>query len=102
MVQYPQAELLFQSEAIIGESALWRQETQTLCWIDIVKGEVHTYHVPTQEHQYFKTAQAIGAIVPVGTDAFVAAMATGFPLKVPAWYTGPHGEIRSMISLRPP
>ncbi len=31
-----------------------------------------------------------------------AAMATGFPLNVPAWYTGPKGATISIISLFPP
>lgn len=31
-----------------------------------------------------------------------AAMATGLPERVPAWYTGPIGERQSMISARPP
>src|SRR5262245_41200774 len=31
-----------------------------------------------------------------------AAVASGFPDSVPAWYTGPDGASRSMISARPP
>ena len=31
-----------------------------------------------------------------------AATATGFPLSVPAWYTGPAGASCSMTSRRPP
>ena len=31
-----------------------------------------------------------------------AAIATGFPDSVPAWYTGPSGAMYSMISRRPP
>ena len=78
MKTYPEAELVLDARAEIGESALWRSETQSLCWVDIVKGEVHTLRIPTMEHTFFTTAQAVGAVVPAQGGGFAAALATGF------------------------
>ena len=69
---------MLDARAELGESALWRAETGELHWVDIVKGEVHTLHMPTGKHTFFSTAQAVGAIVPVRGGGFAAALATGF------------------------
>jgi len=80
MKTYPEAELVLDARAVLGESALWRGETGTLHWADIVKGEVHTLEPETMKHTWFSTAQAVGAIVPAAGGGFAAAMATGFYL----------------------
>ena len=80
MRTYPEAELVLDAKAVLGESALWRAETGTLHWVDIVKGEVHTLNPETMEHSYFAVGQAVGAIVPAKGGGFAAAMATGFYL----------------------
>ena len=74
---YPEAELVLDTRAELGESALWRGETRSLCWVDIDMGEVHTLHLPTMEHTYFTTGQMVGAVVPA-RGGFAAALATGF------------------------
>ncbi len=80
MHRYPDAELLLDAKAVLGESALWRAEAQALHWVDIVKAEVHTLRLPSMEHTWFSTAQATGAIVPASDGGFAAALATGFYL----------------------
>ena len=77
---YQEAELALDAQALLGESALWRAETQSLHWVDIVQGEIHTLQWPGMQHQSFGTAQAVGAIVPVRGGGFAAALATGFYL----------------------
>jgi sugar lactone lactonase YvrE len=80
MKTYPEAELVLDARAELGESALWRAGTGTLHWVDIIKGEVHTLHPATMEHTFFSTAQAVGAIVPAEGGGFAAALATGYYL----------------------
>ena len=78
MKSYPEAELVLDARAELGESALWRAEAQAFCWVDIIKGEIHTLHIPTGKHTSIATAQAAGAIVPMEGGGFAAALATGF------------------------
>lgn len=80
MQQYPEAKPFFPAKAILGESTLWLANKQSLCWVDIVKGEIHTLHLPTMQHAFFGTAQAVGTIVPTNGEGFAAALATGFYL----------------------
>jgi sugar lactone lactonase YvrE len=80
MKTYPETELVLDARAELGESVLWRGESRTLHWVDIIKCEVHTLHLATMEHTFFSTAQAVGAVVPVAGGGFAAAMATGFYL----------------------
>jgi sugar lactone lactonase YvrE len=78
MKTYREAELLLDARAELGESVLWRAESRSLCWADIVKCEVHTLRLPEMEHTHFITAQAVGAVVPAAGGGFAAALATGY------------------------
>ncbi|MBN1777802.1 MAG: SMP-30/gluconolactonase/LRE family protein [Clostridiales bacterium] len=80
MKVYPEAELVLDAKAALGESALWRGEGRTLNWVDIIRCEVHTLELETMKHSYFSTAQAVGAVVPAAGGGFAAAMATGYYL----------------------
>ena len=80
MKTYPEAELVLDAKAELGESILWRGDSRTLHWVDIIKCEVHTLDVAAGAHTFFSTAQAVGAIVPARGGGFAAAMATGFYL----------------------
>jgi sugar lactone lactonase YvrE len=80
MKMYPEAELVLDTRAALGESVLWRGETNTLHWADIIKCEVHTLELETMKHSFFSTAQAVGAVVPAVGGGFAAAMAMGYYL----------------------
>jgi sugar lactone lactonase YvrE len=80
MKTYPEAALVLDARAELGESILWRGESRTLCWVDIHRCEVHSLKLDTGEHTWCNTAQAVGAIVPVAGGGFVAAMTAGFYL----------------------
>lgn len=80
MKTYKEVELALDARAVLGESVLWRSEARTLHWVDIRLCEVHTLHMPDGQHTSFKTAQAVGAIVPAKGGGFAAALATGFYL----------------------
>ncbi|MFH1512198.1 MAG: SMP-30/gluconolactonase/LRE family protein [Bacillota bacterium] len=80
MKTYREAELVLDARAELGESALWRAQTQSLHWADIIKGEVHSLDMAAMKHTYVSTAQAVGAIVPAYGGGFAAALATGFYL----------------------
>lgn len=80
MKTYPEAELLLNARAELGESTLWRAESRTLCWVDIHCCEVHSLQMDTGKHTWFDTAQAVGAIVPAAGGGFAAAMAAGYYL----------------------
>ncbi len=80
METYREAELVLDAQALLGESALWRAQSQSLHWVDIDKGEIHTLQWPGMVHGSFGTAQAVGAIVPAADGGFAAALATGFYL----------------------
>lgn len=80
MKQFAQAELVLDAQAALGESALWRAETQSLHWVDIVAGEIHTLQTQSREHTFVCVGQTVGAIVPAKDGGFGAAMRAGFYL----------------------
>ncbi len=80
MKLYPQAELVLDARAELGEGILWRAESRMLQWVDIHSCLVHSLQLDTGEHSAIDTAQAVGAIVPVPGGGLVAAMATGYYL----------------------
>ncbi|HPJ02070.1 MAG TPA: SMP-30/gluconolactonase/LRE family protein [Candidatus Limiplasma sp.] len=80
MKTYPQAELVFDAQAELGESVLWNGENATLHWVDIHRCTVHSLRLLTGEHTWLDTAQAVGAIVPAQGGGFAAAMAAGIYL----------------------
>ncbi|MGB4595013.1 MAG: SMP-30/gluconolactonase/LRE family protein [Anaerolineaceae bacterium] len=61
----------------LGESPLWNIEQQTLYWLDIERGQLHTYHPATQDYQTFELGKQAGSIAFTKTDELLVATTNG-------------------------
>lgn len=73
------SELVYQSNAILGEGALWDGEAARLLWVDILNGEIHAYDTAAcADRLVFKTGQPIGTVVPRADGGLAVAAGHGF------------------------
>ncbi len=73
-----QPELVLNHQCKLAESPLWDVEQQLICWVDILKGEVHQYSIETKKHTVIAVNQMIGAIGLCANGNFIAALQNGF------------------------
>ena len=75
---YAQPEPLLSHTCLLGESPLWNPVTQEICWVDIIRGELHRYAQKTKLHQVTGVGQMLGAIGLAKNSLFIAALQHGF------------------------
>src|SRR5664279_2898307 len=73
-----QPELVLNHTCKLAESPLWDVAQQLICWVDILKGEVHQYSIETKQHTVIAVNQMIGAIGLCANGNFIAALQNGF------------------------
>jgi len=71
-------ELVLENICVLGESPLWDIEQQLICWVDILKGEVHQYSAESKTHTVIAVNQMLGAIGLCENGNFIAALQNGF------------------------
>jgi sugar lactone lactonase YvrE len=74
------AELAVQYPCLLGEGPVWDIRANCLRWLDVLNGEVHTFHPEGQKHSSIKLPEMVGAIAPRKQGGFIAAMQYGFSL----------------------
>ena len=62
---------------LLGEGPVWDDKNKTICWIDIVNGDIHEYSPEEKRHKTIRVDQMIGAITICDDGNFVAALKTG-------------------------
>ncbi|MCF8232014.1 MAG: SMP-30/gluconolactonase/LRE family protein [Bacteroidales bacterium] len=75
--QNPQAELVLDSQATLGEGAIWNHKTETLLWVDIEEGILNEFDPETAENRSFDMNQRIGTVVPVDKGGVLVALEDG-------------------------
>jgi len=75
--QTPQAELVLDSQATLGEGAIWNYKTETLLWVDIEQGILNEFDPETAENRSFDMNQRIGTVVPVDKGGVLVALEDG-------------------------
>lgn len=75
--QTPQAELVLDSQASLGEGAIWNHKTETLLWVDIEKGILNEFDPETAANRSFDMNQRIGTVVPVDMGGVLVALEDG-------------------------
>jgi sugar lactone lactonase YvrE len=71
-------EVVPEHRSLLGEGPVWNAKRKTICWIDILRGEIHEY---SPSDDLFKTIcvnQMIGAIAVCTDGNFIAALKNGF------------------------
>ena len=70
--------LVLEHTCRLAESPVWDIEQQLICWVDILKGEVHQYSMEAKVHTVIAVNQMVGAIGLCANGNFIAALQNGF------------------------
>lgn len=65
-------------QCLLGEGTLWDAVRESICWIDILKGEIHEYRPATGFFKTISLHQMVGSIAVCTDGDFIAALKNGF------------------------
>jgi sugar lactone lactonase YvrE len=65
-------------KCLLGEGPVWDSRKKTICWIDILNGEIHEYNPSNNSQRTLTIHQMIGAIALCRNGNFIAALKNGF------------------------
>lgn len=69
---------VLQQTSLLGEGPVWDADRNLICWVDILKGEIHQYHPQSAIHSVIPVHQMIGAFAVCSNGDFIAALQHGF------------------------
>ncbi len=70
--------LLVDNHALVGEGALWDEESQTLYWVDILSNMLYCYDPATGENRSWDVGQHVGTVVLRQSGGVMLALRNGF------------------------
>jgi sugar lactone lactonase YvrE len=73
----PEARLLLDAKAVLGEGAIWNHKEQVFWWVDIEKGQLNIYDPRTGKNKSYEMGQRIGTVVPATDGTAVVALEDG-------------------------
>ena len=73
-----QFQIVANAQARVGEGPVWDRGAQTLHWVDILAGQIHSSDLATRRTTTLTVPTLVGAVAPRATGGFVAATAEGF------------------------
>src|SRR4051812_31193452 len=71
-------ELALDVKAELGEGPIWDARRECLLFLDIMRGELHTFTPSTGAHAVFEIGQPVAAVTPTTRGDWVAAARDGF------------------------
>ncbi|HEY2649041.1 MAG TPA: SMP-30/gluconolactonase/LRE family protein [Puia sp.] len=71
-------ETVIQNACLLGEGPVWDFRKKTICWVDILNGQIHEYSPSNQTHKINSVHQMIGAVAICRSGHFIAALKNGF------------------------
>jgi sugar lactone lactonase YvrE len=71
-------EIVVEHKCLLGEGTLWDDRRETICWIDILNGDIHEYHPATEILKTIPLNQMVGSIAVCRDGDFIAALKHGF------------------------
>ena len=71
-------ELVIDHRCLLGEGPVWDMNLQSICWVDILRGEIHEFSPANDLHKTISVKQMIGAIAICKNGHFIAALKNGF------------------------
>jgi sugar lactone lactonase YvrE len=72
-----QLEVVLPHCCLLGEGPVWDAKRQLICWVDILRGEIHEYSPQSKNHKTTAVNQMIGAAVICTDGNFVVALRNG-------------------------
>lgn len=73
-------ELVLDAHATLGEGPIWDARNQVLYWLDIFKGEVHSFEPVSGMDYVIEVDQPVGSVAPRARGGLVLALRDGFGL----------------------
>lgn len=73
----PGLDVLLRSDADVGEGPVWDEESQTLVWVDITRGLLHTTTLTDGHDEVLEMGTMLGAVALADDGRLVAAVADG-------------------------
>lgn len=65
---------------LLGEGALWDHHRNAICWVDILRGEIHEYSIARKLHRVISLNEMIGTIALCPGGDFLAALKSGIAI----------------------
>ncbi|MBD0294580.1 MAG: SMP-30/gluconolactonase/LRE family protein [Flavisolibacter sp.] len=75
-----QYEVLAPHCCLLGEGPVWDAANQSICWVDILNGNIHEFKLSKKQHRTIAVKDMIGAISLCTNGDFLAAMKSGLAL----------------------
>src|SRR6056297_573546 len=66
-----------QTDAMLGEGAVWDYKAEKLFWVDIEKGKLHIYDPNIEKDTTIDVGQRIGTVVPESNNTVIVALQNG-------------------------
>jgi sugar lactone lactonase YvrE len=63
---------------LLGEGPVWDFRKKTICWVDILNGQIHEYSPSEHSHNVVSVNQMVGAMAICKNGRFIAALKNGF------------------------
>ena len=73
-----QAEKVLPHQCLLGEGPVWDFKRKVICWVDILRGEIHEYSPQSGALSVIPVHQMVGAVVLCQDGNFLAALKNGF------------------------
>jgi sugar lactone lactonase YvrE len=70
-------ELVLDHKCLLGEGAMWDHHNSTICWVDILNGQIHEYSPSSGEHKIHALNEMVGTIALCKNGDFLAAVKSG-------------------------
>ncbi|MBV9963204.1 MAG: SMP-30/gluconolactonase/LRE family protein [Parafilimonas sp.] len=61
----------------LGEGPVWDEDSQSILWLDINKGQIHKYNIKTGRHNFFIVGEMVGCIAPRENGGFISGLENG-------------------------
>ena len=78
MITFATAELIYQAQAICGESPVWDEVIHRLYWADVVNGNVYIFNPINGSNKTCNTGQVLGSIALCERGGLLLSCAKGF------------------------
>lgn len=73
-------EVVVDGRALVAESPVWDEATATVCWVDILRREVHRYSPAADRDSSIRLPCTVGAVVPCRDGGLLVAAGLGVAL----------------------
>jgi sugar lactone lactonase YvrE len=77
MLKTSQPQLLLDAQAELGEGPFWDSAQNSLGWVDILKGRLHTYHPEQGRDEFIELGQPLGCAAPCRTGRLILGLKNG-------------------------